>query len=384
MNKNEYPDILSSTCVCEPESDPSVDVPSKNGDDTPVHVLIIFLQRSHGYGEESHLLVVRDEGSVTPSVPRRFHHDGAAFVLLSFAPVLGVVSVLVAVVTGDGDGASQRSSHLLWSRQLSGARCLPRKPEQTQDWSCKRRRFTRHRSSFSGKICLEFCICFFLSLLPQKKSEILMLKMERRIWAHELSFQYLSASSFPQDLCNCWFTCHWDVSGVQLAQVCVRVCVCGGEFCPSSHMHHFPDLHSFLLCWPSLRFSRQHPLWDYTPNIQWKHQRIPAFLTVSSVEGYFPTLILHILYRLYFNLVWFLPFQIATAQFIASWVTDVPVIKASAFTSLLMGFGLSFQSSGGAAPIMLYCVFLVSFFFFFQKRWTSRVSIATLRINTSH
>lgn len=97
---------LCSTCWRDPESDASVDVPSISGDDTPVHVLVMFLQNSHGNGEESPLLVVTDEGSVAPPVPRRFHHDGAEFVRLSLAPVLGVVSVPVVVVTGDRDGPS--------------------------------------------------------------------------------------------------------------------------------------------------------------------------------------------------------------------------------------------------------------------------------------
>lgn len=55
---------------------------------------------------------------------------------------------------------------------------------------------------------------WFLSLLPQKKSKILMLNMKGGIWGRELSVQYMSSSSFSLKLCNCWFTCNWDVSSV--------------------------------------------------------------------------------------------------------------------------------------------------------------------------
>lgn len=159
MSRHEYPD---STCVWDPDSDTSVDVPPKPGDDTPVHVFVMFLQKSHGYGEESPLPVVRDEVSVTLSVPRRFHHDGAEFVRLSFAPVLCVVTVPLVVPAGDRDGPSQRCSYLLWSRQLKGVRCLLRKPEETQDRSCKRQRFTRHvfvQVSLARQVL--YCFLFF-------------------------------------------------------------------------------------------------------------------------------------------------------------------------------------------------------------------------------
>lgn len=90
----------------DPDSDTSVDVPPRCGDDTPVLVLVSFLQKGHGYGEESLLLIIHNEGFLTPSVPRRLHHDVAQFILLPFAPVLGVVSVDVGVVAGDVESAS--------------------------------------------------------------------------------------------------------------------------------------------------------------------------------------------------------------------------------------------------------------------------------------
>lgn len=90
----------------DPDSDTGVDVPPRCGDDTPVLVLITFLQRRHGDGEEALLLIVLNEGSATRSVPRRFHHDVAQFVDLPFAPVLGVVPVGVSVRAGDSERSS--------------------------------------------------------------------------------------------------------------------------------------------------------------------------------------------------------------------------------------------------------------------------------------
>lgn len=97
----------SSTCVGDPDSDTRVDVDPRGGDDTPVLVLIPFLQRGHGDGEEALLLKILNEDPATGSVPRRFHHDVAQFVLLPSAPVLGVVPVGVSVPAEDGERSSQ-------------------------------------------------------------------------------------------------------------------------------------------------------------------------------------------------------------------------------------------------------------------------------------
>lgn len=78
----------------------------RSGDDTPVLVLITFLQRGHGDGEEALLLIIRNEGSATQSVPRRLRHDVAPFVPPAFAPELGAVPEGVSVVAGDGERTS--------------------------------------------------------------------------------------------------------------------------------------------------------------------------------------------------------------------------------------------------------------------------------------
>lgn len=124
----------------DPDSDTRVDVDPRCGDDAPVLVLIPFLQRGHGDGEEALLLIIRNEDSATGSVLRRFHHDAAQFVLLASAPVLGVVPVGGSVAAGDGERSSQRCCNFLWSGQTSGVRAHW-KPEHTQDWTCKRQRF---------------------------------------------------------------------------------------------------------------------------------------------------------------------------------------------------------------------------------------------------
>lgn len=49
------------------------------------------------------------------------------------------------------------------------------------------------------------------------------------------------------------------------------------------------------------------------------------------------------------------------------WVTDVPVIKVSAVMSLLMGFGLSFQSCSPLLEKLFLCFILNFYVFFFSE-----------------
>lgn len=126
---------LSYICVGDVELDSSVDVPSMSGDDTPVHILITFFERSHRNSEDSCLLIICNGASVTLSVLGCFHHDGTQLIYLSFAPVLCVLSKPSVVLTRDCHGSSVCCCYHLWSRQLNRVHCMLCKPKETK--SCK-------------------------------------------------------------------------------------------------------------------------------------------------------------------------------------------------------------------------------------------------------
>lgn len=144
-----------SFCVGDAELDTSVDVPSMSGDDTPVHILITFFERSHRYSEDSCLLIICNGASVTRSVPGCFHHDGTQLISLSFAPVLCVLSKPRVVLTRDCHGSSVCCCYHLWSRQLNRVHCMLRKPKETKNWSCKmqrKKKFTWYKVIILSKL----------------------------------------------------------------------------------------------------------------------------------------------------------------------------------------------------------------------------------------
>lgn len=128
---------LNRTCMGHAEPDTGVDVPSMSGDDTPVQILITFLERSHSHSEDSCLLIICNGGSVTVPHPGCFHHYFTQLIHLSFAPVLCVISVCTVVLTRDHHRSSICSCYHVWSRQHDWVHCMLCQPEETEKWSCK-------------------------------------------------------------------------------------------------------------------------------------------------------------------------------------------------------------------------------------------------------